>query len=111
MSRDEPRPTDRGRTIPARRRTRTEPGGIPVPTRRIAAGLIAAYETHGDSRQLRLQDLPSKDESVSLLKDLLALLFPSWWAGAGLTPAGLRRRLERTLPLVRARLGEESRGA
>ncbi len=74
---------------------------------RIAAELIAAYETHGDSRHLRLQDLPSKAGSVSLLKDLLALLFPSWCAGAGLTPVGLRRRLESTLPLVHARLVEE----
>ncbi len=69
--------------------------------------IMDSYETFGGMDHLEGKDLPSKEVTVEVLQDLLAIFFPGYFGKYEITKANIRYFLGNTLNSVQTRLTTE----
>ena len=74
---------------------------------RISDAMLASYADHGDLQHVQLKDLPSKQQTIGILTDLLTVLFPGWKGDDSLSEASIGHFLGGTIHSLHARLEEE----
>ena len=74
---------------------------------RISDRLMAAYASYSDLQHLEGGDLPSKQRTIGILNDTMAILFPNLLGDSSLTKTNIWYFLGGTLHSIRTRLEEE----
>ena len=74
---------------------------------KISDRLMAAYVSCNDLQHLEGRDLPSKQRTIGILNDIMAILFPNLLGDSSLTKSNIWYFLGGTLHSLRTRLEEE----
>jgi len=68
---------------------------------------MKTYDTYRDLEHLEEKDLPSREATIGILNDFMALLFPSFFGDTKLTKSNIEYFLGNTLHSLYTRLAEE----